>query len=87
MKTPRASLAHMEPLSARLQRPARPPAISHKEIAALLNIDYRSLARKIASDATAPKPLYSTGNGRTQRNTWYNAAEVKAWIASMKDND
>lgn len=68
---------------------ARKPLRSLRELAEEFGVPHKTLQAKLARCKDAPKPLYSTGYHKTtsQRNTWYDPQEVRAWWAAMTKED
>ena len=69
---------------------ARKPLRSLRELAEEFGVPHKTLQAKLARCKDAPRPLYSTGHQKTasQRNTWYDPQEVRAWWAALtKEND
>ena len=64
---------------------ARKPLRSLRELAEEFGVPHKTLQAKLARCKDAPKPIYSTGDHKTasQRNTWYDPQEVRAWWAAM----
>lgn len=64
---------------------ARKPLRNLRELAEEFGVSHKTLQVKLARCKDAPKPIYSTGNQKTasQRNTWYDPQEVRAWWAAM----
>lgn len=67
---------------------ARKPLRSLRELADEFGVPHRSLQVKLARCKGAPRPIYSTGDAKTasQRNTWYDPDEVRAWWLARKEN-
>jgi hypothetical protein len=65
---------------------ARKPLRSLRELAEEFSVEHRTLQAKLSRCKGAPRPIYSTGNHKTasQRNTWYDPDEVRAWWASLE---
>ena len=64
---------------------ARKPLRSLRELAEEFGVPHKTLQAKLARCKGAPKPVYSTGDHKTasQRNTWYDPQEVRAWWAAL----
>ena len=64
---------------------ARKPLRSLRELAEEFGVQHKTLQAKLARCKDAPRPIYSTGHWKTssQRNTWYDPQEVRAWWAAL----
>lgn len=92
MRTKRVSIASIskeETLGQFFQRVrnggTRKPLRSLRELAEEFGVPHKTLQVKLARCKGAPKPRYSTGYHKTtsQRNTWYDPQEVRAWWAAL----
>ena len=96
MRAERISLSkaiEREPLPQFYQRVrnggARKPLRSLRELADEFGVPHKTLQAKLARCKGAPKPVYSTGDHKTasQRNTWYDPQEVRAWWRGLNQKE
>ena len=68
---------------------ARKPLRSIRELADEFGVPHKTLRAKLSLCKDAPKPRYSTGSSKTasQRNTWYDPDEVRAWWRGLNQKE
>lgn len=66
---------------------ARKPLRSLRELADEFGVTHKTLQAKLSRCKDAPRPIFSTGDNKTasQRNTWYDPQEVRAWWKARKE--